>query len=199
MKNPIKLGVVGGRNFRDYVLLKRVLDRLKNRTNISTIVSGGAKGADSLGKRWAQENQVELIEFLPDWKTHGKKAGFIRNREIVESSTAIVAFWDGKSKGTQNTIQTAKKLNKKVLVINYCVWYVYLLLCKGNRIYCGITNDLKKRLQSHADGSGAKFTKSFPPVRLLYSEELGTKSEALKREYEIKQMSRKEKEKLINV
>lgn len=76
--------------------------------------------------------------------------------------------------------------------------YVYILLCSDNTYYTGWTNHLEHRVQMHNEKKGAKYTKSRTPVTLVYYETFDTKSEALKREYEIKQLSRKEKEDLIS-
>ena len=67
---------------------------------------------------------------------------------------------------------------------------LYLLLCKGDAIYTGITNNVPRRIESHFAGKGAKFTKSRPPIRLLAQVEVGTRSDALKLEYEVKQLAR---------
>lgn len=75
--------------------------------------------------------------------------------------------------------------------------YVYILKCKDNSFYTGWTTDLSKRIQRHNLGLGAKYTRSRRPVELIYFETFENKSEALKREYQIKQLSRKQKEKLI--
>lgn len=75
--------------------------------------------------------------------------------------------------------------------------YVYILRCKDGTYYTGWTNDLEARLQAHRDGKGAKYTRGRSPLSLVYSEVLSTKEEALKREYEIKQLTRKKKEELI--
>ncbi len=75
--------------------------------------------------------------------------------------------------------------------------YVYILLCSDNTLYTGWTNDLDNRVAVHNDGTGAKYTKARLPVKLIYSEEFNTKSEALKREHEIKSMRREDKLKLI--
>ena len=75
--------------------------------------------------------------------------------------------------------------------------YTYILKCKDDSLYTGWTNDLKKRITSHNDGKGAKYTKARRPVELVYYEEFQTREEAMKREYAIKQLSRKEKEALI--
>ncbi len=73
------------------------------------------------------------------------------------------------------------------------MWYVYLLCCSDNTLYCGITNNLEKRIDTHNKKRGAKYTKSRLPVVLLKSFQVETKSEALKLEYKIKQLSREEK------
>ena len=75
--------------------------------------------------------------------------------------------------------------------------YTYLLECADQTLYCGWTNDLEKRVKAHNAGAGAKYTKARRPVVLVYYEEFETKEEAMKREYAIKQMTRKMKEKLI--
>ena len=75
--------------------------------------------------------------------------------------------------------------------------YTYILKCKDDSLYTGWTNDLKKRITSHNAGKGAKYTKARRPVELVYYEEFQTGEEAMKREYAIKQLSRKEKEALI--
>ena len=75
--------------------------------------------------------------------------------------------------------------------------YTYILKCKDDSLYTGWTNDLKKGIKSHNAGKGAKYTKARRPVELVYYEEFQTREEAMKREYAIKQLSRKEKEALI--
>jgi putative endonuclease len=75
--------------------------------------------------------------------------------------------------------------------------YTYMVRCSDGSLYTGWTNDLKKRITSHNAGKGAKYTKARRPVELVYYEEFQTREEAMKREYAIKQLSRKEKEALI--
>ncbi len=75
--------------------------------------------------------------------------------------------------------------------------YTYLLLCGDGSYYCGWTNDMKKRLKAHNDGSGSKYTRTRRPVRLVYLEESPTKNEAMSREWHIKRLSRKQKEALV--
>lgn len=74
--------------------------------------------------------------------------------------------------------------------------YVYILQCADNSFYTGWTNDLKRRISAHSDGRGAKYTKHRLPVKLIYCEKWETKELAMKREYEIKHMTRGEKIKL---
>lgn len=77
------------------------------------------------------------------------------------------------------------------------VWYVYILRCGDGTLYTGITTDVKKRVEAHRSGKGAKYTRGRAPLELVYSEVCGTHSQALKREREIKALPREEKQKLI--
>ncbi len=115
----MKVIIAGSRNFNDYSLLKNNCDILLSIAKESIeIVSGGARGADSLGERYAHENNLELKIFPADWSI-GKSAGFIRNKQMSEYGDALIAFWDGKSAGTKMMIDLAKKMNLKVKVILY--------------------------------------------------------------------------------
>ena len=75
--------------------------------------------------------------------------------------------------------------------------YTYMLKCSDGTLYTGWTNDLEKRVEAHKSGKGAKYTKPRRPVELAYYEEFETKEQAMKREYAIKQLGRKEKQELI--
>jgi hypothetical protein len=86
----------------------------------NAIVSGGARGADRLAKQYAEEHEdIHYIEFKADWQTHGKKAGIVRNYDIVRESNRVLAFWNGKSKGTKHTIQLARQYHKPVRVVRF--------------------------------------------------------------------------------
>ena len=111
----MKVAVVGSRGFSDYKLLSETLDKIK----ITLIISGSAKGADTLGEQYAKENGIETKIFLPDWEKHGKAAGMLRTTDIINESEVVIAFWDGSSKGTLDSINKAKKLNKKLIIIDY--------------------------------------------------------------------------------
>ena len=77
-------------------------------------------------------------------------------------------------------------------------WFVYMLRCKDNSIYTGITNDLNKRIEAHLSGNGSKYLRGKLPLKLVYKESFQDRSTASKREIEIKKLNKKEKELLIN-
>lgn len=77
--------------------------------------------------------------------------------------------------------------------------YVYILRCNDGTLYTGWTNDLINRVNAHNKGKGAKYTKARLPVKLVYYETYNSKRDALKREYEIKQYSKKDKENMISI
>ncbi len=79
------------------------------------------------------------------------------------------------------------------------MFYVYLLECIDGSIYCGYTTDVKKRFKKHKSGKGAKYTRSHPPLKIIYVEEFSDKSTALKREHEIKAMTRAQKIETFNL
>lgn len=111
----MRVAVVGSRSFADYERLRFVLNGL----TIGLIISGGARGADKLAERYAEEHGIETKVFLPDWDAHGKSAGFLRNEDIVRACDMLVAFWDGKSKGTQHSIRLADEQDKNLVVIQF--------------------------------------------------------------------------------
>lgn len=117
----MKLIIAGGRDFADYLLLKQKFDELACRTTNSRIeiVSGMARGADHLGWKLARERFLACHEFRAAWLTLGKRAGFERNKRMADAADELLAFWDGKSKGTQHMINTMKKLGKPVHVVRY--------------------------------------------------------------------------------
>ena len=111
----MKYAVIGSRDFNNYAVLENELDKHQ----ISKIVSGGAKGADQLAERYAQEKSILIQIFKPDWTKYGKSAGVIRNKEIISNCDAVIAFWDGKSKGTKSSIDFANKKEKQVAVMAF--------------------------------------------------------------------------------
>jgi len=123
----MNLAVVGSRTFNDYHILKSTLDPLVESFGITTIVSGGAKGADTLAEKYAKEYVLHLIVFPADWDTHGKRAGYIRNVDIWNNADLGVAFWDGQSKGTAHSFEISKKQKKKLYVLDYSKNDFYLI------------------------------------------------------------------------
>ncbi len=92
--------------------------RLSNSKDIE-VISGTASGADTLGERYAKENGYKLTRFPADWNKHGKKAGYIRNCEMADYAEALIAFWDGESKGTKNMIEIAKSKGIKIKIVYF--------------------------------------------------------------------------------
>lgn len=112
----MKLAVIGSRDFNDQKLLEKTLDKLNETWQISVVVSGGARGADSLAETWAKKNKIETLIFKPDWDTFGKSAGYRRNLDIITNSDKVLAFQVNKSRGTQHSIDIAKKQGKEVFI-----------------------------------------------------------------------------------
>jgi len=115
----VKVIIAGGRDFKDYDLLCRKADKILSRQSEIEIVSGAAKGADKLGERYAQERGYPIKRFPADWGTWGNRAGYLRNEEMAEYGDALIAFWNGTSKGTQHMINIAKKQDLMIRVITY--------------------------------------------------------------------------------
>jgi hypothetical protein len=110
----MKLAIVGSRSFNNYNLLK---DTINKYDNIKLIINNSAIGADKLAEQYAKEYNIETKIYLPDWNKYGKKAGPIRNELIIKDCDIVIAFWDGESRGTLNSINIAKTLNKKLELI----------------------------------------------------------------------------------
>ena len=85
---------------------------------ITEVVSGGAHGIDKAGEQWAEVSGIPIKQFLADWENHGKAAGIYRNIDMAEYADALIAIWDGKSKGTLHMINSM--VNKKKPVFVYC-------------------------------------------------------------------------------
>lgn len=116
--------VVGSRIFDNYELMKEKLDNLLQHQDKVVIVSGGAKGVDTLAEQYAHEKGYYLEVFPANWKQYGKRAGYIRNEEmhkrIAQSDKrGVVAFWDGKSKGTQHNFGLSEKYKNPLRIIRF--------------------------------------------------------------------------------
>lgn len=115
----MKVIIAGGRNFRDYDKLRESCDNILVNQKEIEIVSGTAAGADTLGERYAQEKGYEVKKFPAQWDLYGKSAGYKRNQQMAEYADGLIAFWDGKSKGTKHMIDIANKMGLKVRVVRY--------------------------------------------------------------------------------
>lgn len=125
----LRVIIAGSRDFNDYDLLKKsAIDIFNKKTmlpDLSRIVSGGARGADTLGERFANEMGLEIARFIPDWDGLGKRAGYVRNAEMAkfavqdDNDGMLIAFWDGVSRGTKHMIDLANKYGLEVHVVNY--------------------------------------------------------------------------------
>ena len=120
-KQDFRVIIAGSRTFSNYQLLRDSCNSLlseKQRTHTVVIISGTAQGADRLGEHYARERGFQLRRFPADWDRNGKAAGIIRNAQMADNADALIAFWDGKSRGTKNMIETAKKKGLAIRIIN---------------------------------------------------------------------------------
>ena len=114
--------IAGTRTFSDYELLRTTCNNLlseKQWTHTVVVISGTARGADQMGERYARERGFQLRRFPADWEQYGKSAGHIRNAMMADNADALIAFWDGESKGTKNMIDNARRKGLAVRVIQY--------------------------------------------------------------------------------
>lgn len=121
-KEPYKVIIAGTRTFDNYPLLCSFCDKClsqKELTNDIVIISGAAKGADTLGEHYARMKGFAVESHPADWEKHGRAAGPIRNAEMADTADALIAFWDGQSRGTANMIETARKKSLKIRICNY--------------------------------------------------------------------------------
>ncbi|MDR2572932.1 MAG: SLOG family protein [Desulfovibrio sp.] len=133
----MNIAVIGSRTFNDYQTLESVVlvvlkEKSANPPDV-TIMSGGAKGADSLARDFAQKHGAKYLEFLPDWEKHGKSAGIIRNADIVKNSDFVVAFWDGQSRGTRHSLEFARQNGTPYYAYNFVTQKEALLEVQGNQ------------------------------------------------------------------
>lgn len=126
-KKVVRIIIAGGRDFKDYELLKEKVDyylsnAVQNNYKI-IIVSGTAKGADKLGEKYAKERGYEIAYFPADWSL-GKRAGYLRNEQMAlyakeHNMGALICFWDGQSKGSKHMIDLAKRQGLHIRIVNY--------------------------------------------------------------------------------
>ncbi len=113
----MKTIIAGSRGLNDYLALLNAIDCID--WQITEVISGTCKGADRLGERWARKNKIPISRYYADWKRYGKKAGILRNITMVENAKALLALWDGESKGTEHIITFANALKLKVYIYEF--------------------------------------------------------------------------------
>ena len=117
-----KVIIAGSRGFSNYKLLREQCNKFlreKRKTSNIIVVSGHARGADTLGEKYAQDEGFALEIYPAQWKKFGKRARYRRNEQMAEVADALIAFWDGSSKGTKHMIDIMNEKNLLVRVVEY--------------------------------------------------------------------------------
>lgn len=114
-----KVIIAGSRGFSNYELMAKKLDNILSRKTTVEIVSGGARGADYYGEMYAKAKGHALKRFPAEWNKYGRSAGYRRNEQMAQYADALVAFWDGQSRGTFHMINLAKQYGLQIRVIRY--------------------------------------------------------------------------------
>lgn len=110
----MKLAIIGSRkieNIENIDISQYISD------DVQLIISGGAKGVDKLAEQYADKNRLSKYIIRPNYKRYGRGGAIIRNKEIVDFADEVLAFWDGKSNGTKNTIDYANKIEKNIKIV----------------------------------------------------------------------------------
>jgi len=116
----MRLIVAGSRGFSSFEQLTERLDFFLSAVDEPIeFVSGGARGADRLGERYAALRGYPVVQFIPDWHRLGRRAGIVRNEAMAGYATHLVAFWDGVSPGTQHMIDFARRRSLGVRVVSF--------------------------------------------------------------------------------
>ena len=108
--------IAGSRTFNNCGYFKEKMLEVQKQINIDEIISGMAKGPDLMGAYWGERHNIPVKKFYADWEKYGNAAGYIRNVEMAQAADFLIAFWDGKSKGTKHMIDTMKKQGKHGIV-----------------------------------------------------------------------------------
>lgn len=108
--------IAGGRDITDILLVEQAV--CESGFEITYVVSGKARGVDTLGEQWAEARGIPVLSFPANWDKYGKAAGAIRNKEMAENADALIAIWDGVSLGTGNMVSAAFQKGLKVFVLN---------------------------------------------------------------------------------
>lgn len=112
-----RVAIVGSRDFQN---LDVVREYVREQSRDTIIISGGARGVDTVAIEEATRLGLLCEVYPADWEQYGKKAGMIRNQQIVDAADEIIAFWDERSRGTKHTIQRAQRMGKPIVIISDC-------------------------------------------------------------------------------
>ena len=124
----VKIAIVGSRSFNNPQLCWEILEqiKIKNGYNYIEVISGGARGADQCGAQYAVVNGIQKKIFPAEWTKYGKRAGYIRNVDIITNCYICIAFWDGSSRGTAHDLELCKMQNKICFVYNFITNELYI-------------------------------------------------------------------------
>jgi len=114
----MKIIIAGSRTFSNYSLFKKKIDQVLQNIKHPEIISGCASGADSLAIKYAVKHEIPCHKMPADWKNYGLAAGYIRNTEMADIANMLIAFWNGKSKGTRHMIKIAKEKKLETIIFN---------------------------------------------------------------------------------
>ena len=107
----MKLAIIGSRSITDIDIARYIP------SGVTEIVSGGARGVDTLAREYAVSRGIKLTEFLPQYDRYGRAAPLKRNEQIAEYAELVLVFWDGSSSGTRHAMELFRKFNKKVIIV----------------------------------------------------------------------------------
>lgn len=111
----MKVIIAGSRGITDYNVIVTAIQ--KSTFSVTEVVSGGARGVDKLGEQFARLNKLALSVYPADWDKYGKSAGYKRNLQMADYADALIAIWDGESKGTKHMIDIAGKKGIPVYIL----------------------------------------------------------------------------------
>jgi hypothetical protein len=115
----MKVAIVGSREYPDLNFVRRYVRLLAMKHPGITVISGGARGVDTVAVQEAKRCGLPVEVYKADWNTHGRGAGFIRNAVIVDNADVVISFWDGQSRGTQHTVRLARERKK---IVREFIW-----------------------------------------------------------------------------
>lgn len=115
-EEPFKLMISGSRSIKNLKMIFDELEKIYAAHPDIILISGGAKGVDSIAEEWGRFRKLPIEQHKPDWAKYGKGAGIVRNKEMVLAADFVLIFWDGESKGTKSVIDFCEKQGKKYLL-----------------------------------------------------------------------------------